>query len=88
MRKGDWGMWREELQKTVVRKAWDEYGDCVYLFGDGAFFLGDGAIGAYRSLNWVALTEDEFVFNAYMAKQRMAVEWGFSTVMQLFNLPI
>ena len=42
-------------------------------------------IGAYCSLNWIALTEDESVFKAYMAKQIMAVEWGFGKVMQLFQ---
>lgn len=42
-------------------------------------------IGAHHSQNGIALTEDESVLNAYMAKQRMAVEWGFGEVMQLFQ---
>jgi hypothetical protein len=31
------------------------------------------------------LFADEHRFNAYMAKQRMAVEWGFGKIMQLFQ---
>jgi hypothetical protein len=46
------------------------------------FFLEEGVIGAYRSRNGIALIEDESVFNVYMAKQRMAVDWGFGEMMQ------
>ena len=84
-RKGDWGMWKDGLQELVLEKAWDDDGDRVYLFGDRAFYLEEGVIGAFQGRNGVALTEDESVFNAYMAKQRMAVEWGFGKVMQLFQ---
>ena len=42
-------------------------------------------IGAYCSLNWIALTEYESVFKALYGKQIMAVEWGFGKVMQLFQ---
>jgi hypothetical protein len=78
-------MWKDGLQEVILEKAWDDDGDRVYLFGDRAFYLEEGVIGAFRSRNGVALTEDEAVFNAYMAKQRMAVEWGFGKVMQLFQ---
>ena len=67
------------------RKAWGGDGDRVYLFGDRAFFLDDGVIRTYRSLNGIALTEDESLFNVYMAKQRIVVEWGFGKVMQTFQ---
>ena len=80
-------MWKEPegLQNVVLEKAWDDDGDRVYLFGDRAFFLEEGVIGAYCRANGIPLTEDESIFNAYMAKQRMAVEWGFGKVMQLFQ---
>ena len=54
----------------------------VCLFGDEASFLEDGVIGAYRAPNGISLTEDESVFNAYLAKQRIAVEWGFGKVVR------
>jgi len=84
-RRGDWAMWKDGMQEIVLEKAWDGDGDRVYLFGDRAFFLEEGVIGAYRRERGIPLTEDESVFNTYMAKQRMAVEWGFGKVMQLFQ---
>ena len=46
------------------RKAWGGDGDRVYLFGDRAFFLEDGVIGAYSARNGIPLTKDESIFNA------------------------
>jgi len=84
-KRGDWGMWKEGMQDMVVENAKDREGDRVYLYGDKALYLEDGIIGAYRQENGIELTHGESVFNAYMAKQRMAVEWGFGKVMQLFQ---
>ena len=84
-KRGDWGMWKEGMQEMVVENAKDSDGDRVYLYGNKAFYLEDGIIGAYRQEHGIELTQEESIFNAYMAKQRMAVEWGFGKVMQLFQ---
>ena len=84
-KRGDWGMWKEEMQDMVVDNAKDSEGDRVYLYKDKAFYLEDEIIGAYRQENRIEFTEGESVFNTYMAKQRMAVEWGFGKMMQLFQ---
>jgi hypothetical protein len=83
--RGDWAMWKEGMQDVVVENAYDEEGDRVYLYGDAAFYLEDGVIGAYRRRRGIPLSEEESVFNAYMAKQRMAVEWGFGKITQYFQ---
>ena len=73
-KRGDWGMWKEGMHEVVVENAKDSDGDRVYLYGDKAFYLEDGIIGAYRQEQGIELTQEESIFNPYMAKQRMAVE--------------
>lgn len=51
-------MWKGGLQETILRNAWDEDGDRVYLFGGRPFLPENGVTGAYRSQNSIALTED------------------------------
>ena len=74
-------MWNERLQKIVLEKD----GMRMATVSGDRIFPKDCMIGAHHSQNGIALTEDESVFNAYMAKQRMAMEWGFGKVMQLFQ---
>jgi hypothetical protein len=87
-RKSDWGMWidrRDGLQDLVVNKARGEQDERLYVFGDKGFFMEEGIIAAYRRNAGIPLSMDELRFNAYMARQRIAVEWGFGKVMQLFR---
>lgn len=85
-RAGDWGMFKESgLEEKITGYAKDEKGDQLYVYGDKAFYLEQGVIGAYRAQRNVGLTTDEAVFNAYMAKQRMSVEWGFGKITQYFE---
>jgi len=69
-----------------LENARDEEGDQIYIYGDKAFYLGDGVIGAFRAWrNISTLTVEESVFTAYMAKQRMSVEWSFGKITQYFQ---
>lgn len=48
-RNGDWGMWKEGLQKGVEKTfIWDEDGYRAYLFEARVFFHEDCVIDAYR----------------------------------------
>ncbi|RPA97587.1 hypothetical protein L873DRAFT_1918868 [Choiromyces venosus 120613-1] len=85
-KRGDWSMWKDGMQEMVIENMRDSKRDRMYLYGDRAFYLEDGVIGAYRQHNGIELTLEESIFNAYMAKQRMAIEWGFGKVIQLFQL--
>jgi len=74
-RAGDWQMFKESgLQEKITGYAKDEEGEQLYVYGDKAFYLEQGVIGAYRAQRHVGLTTEESVFNTYMAKQRMSVE--------------
>jgi len=85
-RAGDWGMFKESgLQEKITGFAKDEEGEQLYVYGDKAFYLEQGVIGAYRAQRHVGLTTEELVFNTYMAKQRMSVEWGFGKITQYFE---
>jgi len=55
------------------------------VYRDKAFHLGQGVIGAYRAHKDVGLAAEESVFNAYMAKQRMSVDWAFGKITQYFE---
>ena len=83
--RGNWAMWKEGMQQSVVENAYEEE-DRVYLYGDAAFYQEYGVIGAYRRRNGIPLTEGGSVFNAYMAKQRMAVEWGYDKNHPMFSV--
>lgn len=83
---GDWAMFKEcGLQDRILSSAHDTSGDQLYIYGDKAFYLEEDVIGAYRAKRNVSLSAAESIFNAYMAKQRMAVEWGFGKVTQYFE---
>lgn len=83
---GDWAMFKESgLQEKIINSAFDSTGDQLYVYGDKAFYLEEGVIGAYRARRNIGLSAAESIFNSYMAKQRMAVEWGFGKVTQYFE---
>ncbi|RPA97931.1 hypothetical protein L873DRAFT_1689322, partial [Choiromyces venosus 120613-1] len=85
-RAGDWGMFKESgLQENITRYVKDEEGDQLYVYRDKVFYLEQGVIGAYCAQRNEELTLEESVFNAYMAKQRMSVEWGFGKITQYFE---
>jgi len=73
------------LQANRTEYVKDKEGDRLYVYRDKAFYLEPGVIGAYRAQKDVGLAAEEFVFNAYMAKQRMSVEWGFGKITQYFE---
>jgi hypothetical protein len=83
--KSDWGMWTDGLEKLLLKNARNPEGERVYVFGDKGFFMEEGIIGSYRRNAGIPLTIEELRFNSYMAKQRIAVEWGFAKIMQLFQ---
>lgn len=41
------------------------------------FYIKDGVINAFRASREHDLSAKESIFNTYMAKQRMSIEWGF-----------
>jgi hypothetical protein len=82
---GDWGMYKDDMDEILRQKAFDLDGERVYVFGDKGFFLEECVIGAFRAAAGSELSEEEEIFNAYMAKERMAVEWGFEKVASLFS---
>jgi len=63
-------------------------GDQVYLYGDKAFYLEPGVIGAFRAGRNTPLKVEESVFNAYTAKRRISVEWRFGKITQYFHLKL
>jgi hypothetical protein len=81
----DWGMYKDDMDEMLHQKAFDSDGERVYVFGDKGFYLEECVIGAFRAAAGSELSEEEEIFNAYMAKERMAVEWGFEKVTSLFG---
>jgi hypothetical protein len=59
--------------------------DRVYVYGDKGFYLEECVIGAFRASASAELSEDQEIFNEYMTRERMAVEWGFEKVTSLFS---
>ncbi|KAG0126029.1 hypothetical protein HOY82DRAFT_492016 [Tuber indicum] len=58
-------------------------GQTPVVYGDPAYFLGTGVIGAFRNHRYRDISDDERRFNQHMSRQRMSVEWGFGkAVMQ------
>jgi len=75
---GDWSMYTiskfgSEIWPTIQLPG----GEQPLVYGDPAYFLGPGIIGAYRNHRNRDMTIAERQFNKHMARQRMSIEWGF-----------
>jgi hypothetical protein len=82
---GDPKMFKDSgLQECSVGNCFNEQGEELYVYGDKAFYMEQGVIGAYRARRNRPINRDESIYNAYMAKQWMPIEWGFGKVMQYF----
>lgn len=81
---GDWLMFQlSRFPERVQRNLRLPDGREPLVYGDPAYFLGRGIMGAYRHQRDRNMTEEELRFNRYMANQRITIEWGFGkTLMQ------
>jgi hypothetical protein len=66
---------------VVWRSGWIGNG-----YGDAGYGLKDVIMSSYRAGRGTELGADEGIFNASMSRQRIAVEWGFGKVVNLFGL--
>jgi len=75
------------LPNQVLQYVKDMEGDQAYFYGDKAFYLEPGMIGACRAARNPPITIEEWVFNSYTVKRRMSVEWGFGKITRYFQFP-
>lgn len=85
-KRGDWGVLRlSGLQDKIKSYCYDTDGDRVYIYGDAAYYLEDGIIGAYRAGRNRPLTDREIEFNRRMAAMRVSSEWGFGKIANMWS---
>jgi hypothetical protein len=81
-RAADWGIWKDSGISEILQ----EYSKNTHGQRDAGYGLEDVIMSSYRAGRGTDLGADEGIFNASMSRQRIAVEWGFGKVVNLFGL--
>jgi hypothetical protein len=74
------------ISETLEQYSKNTQGQRVFVYGDAGYGFEDVIMSSYRAGRGTELEADEGIFNASMSRQRIAVEWGFGKVVDLFGL--
>lgn len=85
-RHDDWGiLGLSGIQDKLYIHAFNENAECVYIYGDAAYYLETGIVEAYQAGNNGPIAAEEQRFNTAMSRMRVCVEWGFGKVVNMFG---